>query len=266
MLPIGDFSKICNVTTKTLRYYDEIGLIKPAVVNEHNGYRSYDIKQLETMLFINKLKLYGFSLEEIAEVLNDEGENKLSCLIRKKQKLLQDKLDNCKYLLCQIDKDILNLERGIPIMAYLDHIKVELIETTGKNILCSRQRMSIEEYCIYFGKLFERIAKENLTCVGAPIAIYHDKEFDPVSNDTEIAVPIAEKVGGARELTGGLCVKGVHKGPYSELPSAYAKIVQWMATENYTLVAPPYEIYVTNPAETTVPEDNITEIYFPVKK
>ena len=57
MLPIGEFSKICSVTTKTLRYYDEIGLLKPIIVNEHNGYRFYDVKQLKTILFINKLKI-----------------------------------------------------------------------------------------------------------------------------------------------------------------------------------------------------------------
>lgn len=65
MLPIGEFSKICNVTTKTLRYYDEIGLLKPAIVNEHNGYRYYDVAQLKTILFINKLKMYCFSLGRV---------------------------------------------------------------------------------------------------------------------------------------------------------------------------------------------------------
>ena len=55
MLPIGEFSKICNVTTKTLRYYDEIGLLKPSIVNGHNGYRYYDVQQLKTILLITKL-------------------------------------------------------------------------------------------------------------------------------------------------------------------------------------------------------------------
>ena len=266
MLPIGEFSKICNVTTKTLRYYDEIGLLKPAIVNEHNGYRYYDVGQLKTILFISKLKMYCFSLEEIEEVMKEPGEEKLSLLIRHKKQSLQDKLENCQYVLHQLNDDILNLERGIDIMAYLDNITVELVETEPKNILFSRQKMSTDEYCKYFGKLFEIIAKEKLTCLAPPIAIYHDQEFNPASNDTEIAIPIAEKVKGTRELPGGLCAKGVHKGPYSGLPSTYTKIAQWMETEKYKLAAPPYEIYVTDPATTISPEDYITEIYFPVKK
>lgn len=82
MLPIGEFSKICSVTTKTLRYYDEIGLLKPSIVNEHNGYRFYHVKQLKTILFINKLKKYRFSLEEIDRILKDSSGEALPRLIR----------------------------------------------------------------------------------------------------------------------------------------------------------------------------------------
>ena len=72
MLSIGDFSKICNVSTKTLRYYAEIGLILPNEINNENGYRYYSIEQLETMLFIKRLKSYNFSLEQIKAILQSE--------------------------------------------------------------------------------------------------------------------------------------------------------------------------------------------------
>ena len=49
MLTIGEFSSICRVSTKTLRYYAEIGLILPEEINPENGYRYYSINQLETM-------------------------------------------------------------------------------------------------------------------------------------------------------------------------------------------------------------------------
>ena len=69
MLSIGEFSKICQVSTKTLRYYAEIGLILPNEINYENGYRYYSIEQLETMLFIKRLKSYNFSLEQIKVIL-----------------------------------------------------------------------------------------------------------------------------------------------------------------------------------------------------
>ena len=196
MLPIGEFSKICNVTTKTLRYYDEIGLLKPSIVNGHNGYRYYDVQQLKTILLITKLKRYGCSLEEIELILRDPCGEKLPRLIRQKQQQLQTQLANQQSVLQQLADDISKLEKGIDIMAYLDNIAVELVETAPRNILYTRQKMSIDEYCKYFGQLFETIAREKLTCLGAPIAIYHDKEFNPASNDTEIAIPSPKRTAG----------------------------------------------------------------------
>lgn len=72
MLTIGEFSNICRVSTKTLRYYAEIGLILPDEINPENGYRYYSIEQLEKMLLINRLKDYCFSLEEIKSILDSE--------------------------------------------------------------------------------------------------------------------------------------------------------------------------------------------------
>ena len=43
MLSIGEFSKICQVSAKTLRYYDEIGLLRPEEINPENGYRYYRV-------------------------------------------------------------------------------------------------------------------------------------------------------------------------------------------------------------------------------
>ena len=61
MLSIGEFSKICKVSTKTLRYYDEMGLLEPYEINYETGYRYYSINQLEIILFIKRLKSYNFS-------------------------------------------------------------------------------------------------------------------------------------------------------------------------------------------------------------
>ncbi len=266
MLSIGEFSKISNVTTKTLRYYDEISLIKPVHVKD-NGYRYYDVEQLKVILLISKLKLYCFSLEEIAEVLNNPHDDVLLCsLIKQKQHAIQEKMNNYQYVLNQLGKDISNLERGIHIMSYLENIEVKLVEAGSKNILSIREKMSVDDYGKYMGKLFETVAKEKLTISGTPMSIYHDKEFNPESNDTEIAIPVKEAVKGTRELAGGLCAFGVLKGPYSELTSVYAKLEEWIEKEGYKIAAPPYEVYLTDPSTNTSPEEYVTEVYFPIKK
>ncbi len=113
MLSIGAFSKLSKVTTSTLRYYDEIGLINPDEINPENGYRYYSIRQLKKMLLINRLKSYNFSLEEIKAILEleeDLSEEKLCSALIYKRKKIQEKLKDFEYTLIQMSDDILNLE------------------------------------------------------------------------------------------------------------------------------------------------------------
>lgn len=273
MLSIGEFSKICEVSTKTLRYYDEIGLINPDEINPENGYRYYSIKQLKKLLFINRLKSYHFSLEEIKAILEleeDQSEERFCSSLNRKKRELQEKLHALEYTLQQMSHDILNVEKGIPIMSYMDNIEVQLVETEPMNILYMRQMMSSDDYVAgygkYFSRLYERIAIEKLTLLGTPMTIYHSPEYNPAGNDTEFAIPIEEAVKGTRDLSEGLCAKSVFKGSYSELTSVYAKLREWVENEGYELVNSPYEVYVTAPDQAAVPEDIVTEVYFPVKK
>src|SRR5579862_6502724 len=71
MLRIGQFSKLSRVSIKALRYYDDIGLLKPAYVDRFTGYRYYAADQLSHIRRLLKFKKMGFSLEQI-EILLDE--------------------------------------------------------------------------------------------------------------------------------------------------------------------------------------------------
>ncbi|MEC0105084.1 GyrI-like domain-containing protein, partial [Paenibacillus thiaminolyticus] len=120
-------------------------------------------------------------------------------------------------------------------------------------------------YGMYFSSLYEKIATEKLTLLGAPMTIYHSPEYNPAGNDTEFAIPIVESIKGTRDFPGGLCAKSLLKGSYSELTSVYARLREWVENEGYELVKSPYEVYITDPNQ-VVPEDMVTEVYFPVKK
>lgn len=130
MLTIGEFSSICRVSTKTLRYYAEIGLILPEEINPENGYRYYSIKQLETMLFTNRLKTYHFSLEEIKAILESDEvmDDKLYVALNKKKKEISMQVMMCRNTLEQIDADMSALRKGKSIMSYMEDIGIELAE------------------------------------------------------------------------------------------------------------------------------------------
>ena len=74
MYSIGMFSQICRVTPKTLRHYDEIGLLRLARIDRFTGYRYYTTGQLPRMNQIQSLRQMGFSLTEIIALLDGGAE------------------------------------------------------------------------------------------------------------------------------------------------------------------------------------------------
>lgn len=85
---IGLFSKMNRLTIKTLRYYDEMGLLKPAKVDEWTNYRLYDSQNIAQLHRIIGLKQIGFSISEIKEIVagNPSAEDLAKFLAAKKRK------------------------------------------------------------------------------------------------------------------------------------------------------------------------------------
>lgn len=100
MIRIGDFSRISQVPVSTLRYYDDVGLLKPVEVDHFTGYRYYAFEQLPSLHRILALKDLGFSLEEIARLQTDNlpaGQVR-AMLIRKRSELREQAQDNFSRL------------------------------------------------------------------------------------------------------------------------------------------------------------------------
>ena len=72
MLKIGEFSKLAQVSVKTLRYYDELGLLRPDWVDRYTSYRYYTLQQLPRLNRILALRELGFSLVQIARLLRED--------------------------------------------------------------------------------------------------------------------------------------------------------------------------------------------------
>ncbi len=257
MLSIGEFSKLCMVTTKTLRHYDLIGLLKPQALNRENGYRNYSALQLCEMQKILRLKDYGFSLEEI-NTLMDAEDDKL--IIAMKEKLIEHelRLEQEKHKLHRLKKDIEDVKKGDFMK---QQFQISLVETAPVNIASVRETIAIKD----FSNLMQKLFACGLPCEGPPVAIYHCPDFNPESTDVEVGFPTGIQSEKTRILEGGLCAKGVHYGMYSSLHESYMAMGKWIEENGYTIARPPYEKYINDPATTPI-QDLITEIYFPIKK
>ena len=99
---IKEFAKLCGVSVRTLHYYDEIGLLKPAFVDEQNGYRFYDEKSLERIQEILFYRELDFSLKSISEILSSPDYDKQKAL-KEQRKLLMLKKQRLQRIIDALD-------------------------------------------------------------------------------------------------------------------------------------------------------------------
>lgn len=87
---IGQFAEITGLTTKALRLYDRLGLLKPAVVDFASGYRYYSPDQMSTALQIRRLRGWQMPLTEIQALLQaEDDETAIHCLDRHRQRITE---------------------------------------------------------------------------------------------------------------------------------------------------------------------------------
>ncbi|MBQ6386992.1 MAG: MerR family transcriptional regulator [Ruminococcus sp.] len=90
-MQIKEFAELTGVSVRTLHYYDDIGLLKPSEVDEHNGYRYYDESAVERMREIVFYRELDFSLKTIGQILSSPDYNQQQALSRQRQLLLAKK-------------------------------------------------------------------------------------------------------------------------------------------------------------------------------
>ncbi|GGA75176.1 MerR family transcriptional regulator [Ornithinibacillus halotolerans] len=84
MYTIGIFSKICNVPVKTLRYYDDIDLLKPSYIDDETNYRYYDYDKIESVKIIMLFKGLNIPLAEIKNIIASAEQIKWNSILDEK--------------------------------------------------------------------------------------------------------------------------------------------------------------------------------------
>ncbi|MBR4996212.1 MAG: MerR family transcriptional regulator, partial [Alistipes sp.] len=106
-LKIGEFSRLMQVTVKTLRHYEQKELLIPDEVDEWTGYRYYSVGQMQKLNSIRKLQRLGFSLEEIRDLYDEESHvpsvEQLTEKIKETESQLQQLIARRKQLLEWMD-------------------------------------------------------------------------------------------------------------------------------------------------------------------
>lgn len=162
MITIGKMSKACQVSIKTLRWYDQIGLLKPEHTDEKTGFRYYSSEQIEQVLLIRRYKRFGFSLSEIAGLLKADRAQ-ISQALQEKLLQLQEQIDD----LYQMKSEIRQILNGSPERIAMNS-SIELIETKKTPVYSLRTSASISQYGDLMSRLFKEAAGKGIKPCGAP--------------------------------------------------------------------------------------------------
>lgn len=270
MFKIGDFAKLNKVTVKTLRYYDSLGLLQPENVDTFTGYRYYSASQMPRLNRILALKDIGFSLDEIALVLDKNLDlEQIQTLMELKHAEICGKISAEQERLSRIEAlmKICNQE------AYV--MKYDIVKKSIEPVRVASLRdiiLSYSEQGHLWRELSEHIQKNNAKIVPPCMAIYHDPGYKEEGIDAEVIEPIIGDISetdrikvkvleGVKEMA---CV--VHEGSFQTLHMAYNAISQWIEENGYEIIGSQRELYLKGEWITNNPDEYVTEIQFPVRK
>ena len=281
MFRIGEFSKLCGLSADTLYHYEKLKILVPVKIDLFTKYRYYDASQLVIVNKILALKDAGFTLEEIADILNKNiSASVLIDMLENKAELLETNLSNEYNRLERLHTNIFLIKNGgITHMNEINIKKVEpiLVASIRKTFPKKDFDKNLEEM---WPAANEYIDKQGIKKTIPCLMLYHsgwwDLElmngmYDEQNLEVEVAEPITKLFKGnddikVYELPGVKKMASiVHNGPFSTANKTYDKLLSWMKQNNYSADGPMREIYHKGEWITDNPDEYITEMQIPVK-
>jgi DNA-binding transcriptional MerR regulator len=264
MFRIGDFARLSQVSIKTLRFYDEVGLLKPTYVDRDTGYRYYSAALLPQLNRILAFKELGFSLEEIGRLLEgDLPVDRVKELLENRRAELERRIERERERLVEVEAWLARIERAGRTPDY---------EITVKRVaprLVASLRDMLSSYADA-DELFREI-RSNLKHRGAPLergAIWHTCAGQRKSINCEAIVFLREPVRATGrvqvyELPGASVACAIHQGSDETCERAYVAARSWIESHGYAIAGPNRELYWQG----DVAQDDgsgVTEIQYPI--
>ncbi len=261
---IGMFAAMNHITVKTLRFYEEQGLLYPAHINEENGYRFYTMSQMATVHQISALKMAGFTLDEIAKI--NAGTEEDVIIHAKKSELL--------HKIAELTKQVSILD------GYLAEKKGALLAPvlvkTLPEVTCACMTQRIESY----DRLFDLMPKmgqimEEAGCECALPEYCFTNYIEPDYKEEDILIETCEAVVKAQEEREGLYFKTFpettaacifHKGTYATLAKSYEAVLRFVEENSFEIAGPIRENYIDGVWNKEDESQWLTEIQVPISK
>lgn len=264
LLTIGQFAALHGINKKTLMWYDEIGLFKPAAVNPRNGYRCYTYHQspvLETILLLRELDV---SVPEIETFLQNRSARSMKALLDEKLTTLDLQIMHLKA----IRKTLSNHQQNMHTLLTMNLSEISLIEKEARCLVTvdvtkdtsfekEVELITAETARYQLGRLHDASYGSML-----PVPSLLDGHFNDYTK-LFIEIPFLEQGSNLHIQPGGTYLRAFHKGSWDGLPKRYQTILEFANTHGLTLSGFSYEKGI-NEAVIDRIEDYIVQIEIPV--
>jgi DNA-binding transcriptional MerR regulator len=273
MFKIGEFSKIAQVPGSVLRYYDQIGLLKPAHIDQWTGYRYYSSNQLPRLHRILALKELGLSLEQIAQLLDDEcSTHELRGMLTLRKAQVEQALNEEMARLRQIEARLQFIES--PQQAGFD---IVLKNVPAQRYLSTREVLpNVDAAIAFMQNLVETIPDRlGANALGQFMTVVHSETLETNRLDIELGVTLLNSEAFSVKLEANHVLTAstlpaveamattVQVGGFENSCLSYGAIGLWIEENGYEIAGPGREVLI-KPASPFAQEEPVTEIQFPV--
>jgi DNA-binding transcriptional MerR regulator len=266
-LPIGDFSRATHMTVKTLRHYHQIGLLEPAEVDPHTGYRRYATGQIPTAQIIRRFRDLGMPLEEIQGVLSAPDPGARNERITAHLSRLTRDLGRTQSAIASL-RDLL-----VPPPPGSGHARIELRDVPAVPAAAITGTVSAEESVAWLqgalGELHATLTAGNVP-VGRPAGgVYADEVFTRHRGQVTIFVPCPGPLRPMGRVTSSVIPAAElavieHHGPPADVDRAYGILASYVARHALAVDGPIREYYLVGQHDTPDTSRWRTEIGWPI--
>lgn len=265
LLPIGQFAALHGVNKKTLMWYDEVGLFRPAVVNSQNGYRYYSYQQSQTLETILLLREMGVSIKEIKAFMQERSATSMEKLLGEKIEELDREISHKKA----VRETLAKHRRNMQTLLSMDLEEISIVEKKGRRLVTVELSADTS-----FEKAVEMITDETKkyqlsylhdASYGSMIAVeslYAGNFEDYPSLFIEIPFPIRRS--GLHVQPAGTYLRAFYRGPWEDMDIRYREILSYAEKQGMTFYGFSYEV-VLNENVVEREEDAIVQIEIPVR-
>ena len=278
MLKIGEFSRLGQVTVKTLHHYDDLGLLRPTHIDASTNYRYYTLEQLPRLHRIMALKEFDLSLEQIGLLLDGEvSTEQIRGMLRLKQAEIQQQVreEQARLAMIEIRLRMLEAEENFPIL------DVVVKRVPPFHVLSMPVRED-HEMAAVAREIRSAIASGAIRYAGLEMdQLHYDEEvehgFHPNHSPHEILVVVGDDQPGdvALESQGVFVLKDepaietaatlmVHGGETGERHEKVALLQRWAVAHGYKLGKRMRALNYRGPLQTLDRTEWVTELQLAV--